>query len=78
MHDDVPQLRATADVDYFLANVGTLPALEEAAVHDVMLKAYRWQYLTCSPGRRPAFLMVPAPLFVAQAISSLYMTKAST
>jgi hypothetical protein len=43
--DGICQIQATADSDYFLAQVGPLPAHEEAAVRDVMLKSYRWQYI---------------------------------
>jgi hypothetical protein len=43
--DGICQMQATADSDYFLANVGPLAANEEAAVRDVMLKSYRWQYI---------------------------------
>ncbi len=59
--DGICQLQATADADYFLANVGPLPATEEAAVRDVILKAYRWQYIV-SGAQEPRFGEVLAEL----------------
>jgi hypothetical protein len=44
--DDIVQLQAQADADYFLRCVGrAFSAAEQAAVHDTMKKAYRWQYV---------------------------------
>ena len=54
-------VQAKADVDYFLANVGPLPATEEAAMRDVVLKAYRWQYIV-SGAQEPRFGEVLAEL----------------
>jgi hypothetical protein len=44
--DGIVQTQAAADAHYFLS-CGARPysAAEEAAIHDVMLKAYRWQYI---------------------------------
>ena len=44
--DGIVQLQAQADADYFLRCVGrAFSAAEQAAVHDTMKKAYRWQYV---------------------------------
>jgi hypothetical protein len=44
--DGIVQMQAAADADYFLANAGrTFTDAEQAQVRDVMLKAYRWQYI---------------------------------
>jgi hypothetical protein len=44
--DGICQMQATADADYFIANAGrAYSATEQAAIRDVMLKAYRWQYI---------------------------------
>jgi hypothetical protein len=59
--DGICQVQAKADADYFLANVGPLSATEEAAVRDVVLKAYRWQYIV-SGAQEPRFGEVLAEL----------------
>lgn len=44
--DGILQQQATADADYFLANVGREFAASEAtAIRDGLLAAYRWQYI---------------------------------
>ena len=44
--DGIVQMQAAADAEYFIAQCGrTMPAAEQAAVGDVLLKAYRWQYI---------------------------------
>jgi hypothetical protein len=42
--DGVLQAQATADSDYFIAQ-GDYTGAQQQAVRDVMLKAYRWQYI---------------------------------
>jgi hypothetical protein len=42
--DGVLQAQAQADADYFLRS-GDFSASQERAIRDVMLKAYRWQYI---------------------------------
>lgn len=44
--DGILQAQAAADADYFLANAGnTLDDSEKTAVRDLVLDAYRWQYI---------------------------------
>jgi hypothetical protein len=44
--DGIVQMQAAADADYFLQRAGrSFSSAEATAVHDVMLKAYRWQYI---------------------------------
>jgi hypothetical protein len=43
--DGVLQLQARADAEYFLANASRFTPEQQRAIHDVMLKAYRWQYI---------------------------------
>ena len=44
--DGILQAQATADTDYFIVNAGRDRSASEAqAVHDGILKAYRWQYI---------------------------------
>ena len=44
--DDIVQMQAEADADYFIACAGrTFAPADEAMIHDVLLKAYRWQYI---------------------------------
>ena len=44
--DDIVQMQAEADAGYFVMRAGrTFSSTEEAAIHDVLLKAYRWQYI---------------------------------
>ena len=44
--DSICQVQAEADAKYFIERVGRpLSAGEQAAVRDVVLKAYRWQYI---------------------------------
>jgi hypothetical protein len=44
--DGIVQAQARADATYFLACASrSFPAAEAAAIHDLLLKAYRWQYI---------------------------------
>jgi hypothetical protein len=44
--DQSVQVQAAADADYFIACAGrTFDAGQEAAIRDVLLQAYRWQYI---------------------------------
>jgi hypothetical protein len=44
--DGIVQMQAEADADYFVLRAGrTFSSTEEAALRDVLLKAYRWQYV---------------------------------
>ena len=44
--DDIVQMQAEADADYFVLSAGrTFSSAEETALRDVLLKAYRWQYI---------------------------------
>jgi hypothetical protein len=44
--DGTVQAQATADADYFIAVAARrFPAAEEAAIRDLLLRAYRWQYI---------------------------------
>jgi len=44
--DHLVQLQAKADADYFIVHVGReLSKAEQASIADVLLKAYRWQYI---------------------------------
>ncbi len=44
--DDIVQMQAEADADYFIACAGrTFAPADEAMIRDVLLKAYRWQYI---------------------------------
>jgi hypothetical protein len=44
--DGLVRMQAAADADYFLAQAGrTFTAAEAAVIRDVLLKAYRWQYI---------------------------------
>ena len=44
--DGIVQVQAGADAEYFIAACGRpFSSAEHAAVHDVVLKAYRWQYI---------------------------------
>ena len=53
--DGIVQMQAEADADYFVLRAGrTFSSTEEAALRDVLLKAYRWQYVV-SGVREPRF-----------------------
>jgi hypothetical protein len=44
--DGIVQMQARSDADYFLRCAGrAFAATQEAAIRDVLLKAYRWQYI---------------------------------
>ena len=60
--DGIVRMQAEADAEYFVARCGRklLPA-EAAAVGDVLLKAYRWQYIV-SGVQEPRFAEVMAEL----------------
>jgi hypothetical protein len=56
--DGIVQMQAQADAEYFLRNAGrAFSPLEQAAIHDVLLKAYRWQYIV-SGAQEPRFAEV--------------------
>ena len=56
--DGIVQMQAKADADYFVNSVGRkFAAGEEAMIRDVMLKAYRYQYITSGAGE-PRFVEV--------------------
>ena len=60
--DGIVQMQAAADAEYFLQKSGrSFSAEEDAAVRDVMLKAYRWQYIG-SGVQEPRFAEVIASL----------------
>jgi hypothetical protein len=53
--DGIVKMQAEADADYFLARAGrSFSGAEATAVHDTMLRAYRWQYLV-SGVKEPRF-----------------------
>jgi hypothetical protein len=66
--DHLVNLQAKADADYFVATAGrSFTAAEEAAIGDVLLKAYRWQYIVTGAqeprfGETLAELVTPAQL----------------
>ena len=44
--DGILQMQSRADADYFVLHAGRAhSSAEEAAIRDVLLKAYRWQYI---------------------------------
>ncbi len=44
--DGIVQMQAQADAGYFIQRSGrTYSSAEQSAIHDVLLKAYRWQYI---------------------------------
>lgn len=48
-------MQAAADADYFVHSAGrTFSGVEATAVHDLLLKAYRWQYIV-SGTQEPRF-----------------------
>jgi hypothetical protein len=56
--DGILQAQAEADTDYFCRTLGRdLPRAEASGVRDVMLAAYRWQYIL-SGAHHPHFLKV--------------------
>jgi hypothetical protein len=56
------QVQARADADYFIATAGRqFSAAEQAAIGDLLLKAYRWQYIV-SGAQEPRFGEVLAEL----------------
>jgi hypothetical protein len=60
--DQCVQVQAQADADYFLARAGrAFGAGDEAAIRDVVLQAYRWQYIV-SGAQDPRFGAVLAEL----------------
>ena len=53
--DGIVQMQASADAAYFIAAAGRqFSATEQAAIADVVLKAYRWQYVV-SGAQEPRF-----------------------
>ena len=60
--DGIVQMQSAADADYFVAHCGrTFGDAEHASVRDVMLKAYRWQYVV-SGAQQTRFAEVIAEL----------------
>jgi hypothetical protein len=56
--DGIVRMQAEADAEYFIANVGrALSTNGQASVHDVVLKAYRWQYVATG-AQEPRFAEV--------------------
>jgi hypothetical protein len=56
--DGIVQAQAEADTAYFLVHAGrTYTSAEEAAIGDLLLKAYRWQYIV-SGAQEPRFSAV--------------------
>jgi len=44
--DGIVQLQASSDAEYFVLRAGrSYSSAEEQAIHDVLLRAYRWQYI---------------------------------
>jgi len=57
--------QARADADYFVANVGRALAMaEQQRVHDLVVKAYRWQYIVTGT-REPRFVETLKSLLTA-------------
>ena len=53
--DGIVQMQASADAEYFIAKAGrAFSAAEQAAIRNVVLKAYRWQYVV-SGAQEPRF-----------------------
>ena len=60
--DGIVQMQAAADADYFIAAAGRrFSSAQEASIRDVVLKAYRWQYIV-SGAQEPRFGAVLAEL----------------
>ena len=60
--DHLVNLQSRADADYFIATAGRdFGAAEETAIRDVLLRAYRWQYIA-SGAQEPRFGEVLAEL----------------
>jgi hypothetical protein len=60
--DGIVRMQAEADAEYFIANVGrAMSVAGQASVHDVVLKAYRWQYVATG-AQEPRFAEVLAEL----------------
>jgi hypothetical protein len=56
--DGILQMQAPADADYFVRRAGRMfSSTEVSAIHDVVLKAYRWQYIA-SGVQEPRFVEV--------------------
>ena len=56
--DGIVRTQAAADAEYFIANAGrALSSAEQASVDDVVLKAYRWQYVATG-AQEPRFAEV--------------------
>ena len=66
--DGIVQLQAQADADYFISCSGPMyDSAEQQAIHDTLLRAYRWQYIV-SGAQEPRFgevlteLLTPAQM----------------
>ena len=56
--DGIVQMQAEADADYFVQSAGReFSSAENSAIRDVLLKAYRWQYIV-SGVQEPRFIEV--------------------
>ncbi len=56
--DGILRIQAPADAEYFVRRVGRTFRIDEvSAIHDVVLKAYRWQYIV-SGVQEPRFAEV--------------------
>jgi len=48
--DGILQAQSRVDADYFILHTGRYSAKEEKAIHDLLLKAYRYQYIVSGAG----------------------------
>ena len=56
--DGIVKMQAKADAEYFVQSAGSeFSSAENTAIHDVLLKAYRWQYIV-SGVQEPRFVEV--------------------
>jgi hypothetical protein len=56
--DGIVKMQAEADAEYFVQSAGSeFSSAENTAIHDVLLKAYRWQYIV-SGVQEPRFIEV--------------------
>jgi hypothetical protein len=77
--DGIVQMQAAADADFFLLRSGrTYSSTEEMAIRDVLLKAYRWQYVVTG-AQEPRFaevlkaLVTPAQMErIGKALSPIF------
>ena len=56
--DGIAQMQAEADADYFVMRAGrAFSSAEDKAIRDLLLRAYRWQYIV-SGAQEPRFIEV--------------------